>query len=101
MATVKELQAELATARAERDAAVELAKVASKPRSLSLKVGAKGGMSLYGLNARFPVTLYKAQWARLFEFVPTMQQFVIDHADELTEKSAVAASHKASGANVG
>jgi hypothetical protein len=38
---------------------------------LRLKVGEKGGLSVYGLG-RFPVTLYKEQWIRL-----------LDHADEI------------------
>jgi hypothetical protein len=38
---------------------------------LRLKVGEKGGLSVYGLG-RFPVTLYKEQWMRL-----------LDHADEI------------------
>ena len=37
-----------------------------KPGQLRLKVSEKGGLSVYGLG-RFPVTLYKEQWARLLE----------------------------------
>ena len=33
-------------------------------RTVSLKVSAKGGVSVYGLG-RFPVTLYKEQWTTL------------------------------------
>src|SRR5262249_34513867 len=32
---------------------------------LKFKVSGKGAVSVYGLNARFPVTLYADQWARL------------------------------------
>jgi hypothetical protein len=42
-----------------------------KPGQLRLKVGEKGGLSVYGLG-RFPVTLYKEQWIRL-----------LDHAEEI------------------
>jgi hypothetical protein len=35
-------------------------------RGVSLKVSEKGGVSVYGLG-RFPVTLYKEQWARLLD----------------------------------
>ncbi len=34
------------------------------PPGLTLKVSAKGALSVYGLG-RFPVTLYKEQWTRL------------------------------------
>jgi len=37
------------------------------PRTLGLRVSPKGGVSVYGLNANFPVTLYPEQWIRLFE----------------------------------
>jgi hypothetical protein len=33
--------------------------------ALRCKVGEKGGVSVYGLG-RFPVTLYKEQWEKLF-----------------------------------
>jgi hypothetical protein len=42
-----------------------------KPGELRMKIGEKGGLSVYGLG-RFPVTLYKEQWVRL-----------LDHADEI------------------
>ena len=32
---------------------------------LTAKITEKGGVSVYGLNARFPVTLYADQWERL------------------------------------
>jgi hypothetical protein len=35
-------------------------------RAVSLKVSEKGGLSVYGLG-RFPVTLYKEQWAKLLD----------------------------------
>jgi len=35
---------------------------AQSSRGVSLKVSEKGGVSVYGLG-RFPVTLYKEQWA--------------------------------------
>ena len=35
---------------------------------ITFKVGAKGGLSAYGLG-RFPVTLYRSQWERLIASV--------------------------------
>ena len=34
--------------------------------TMSFKVSDKGGVSVYGLG-RFPVTLYKEQWAKLLD----------------------------------
>jgi len=45
---------------------VILAEKANAPRTEGgLKVGPKGGISLYGMG-RFPVTLYANQWEELF-----------------------------------
>lgn len=55
--------------------------------ALRLKVSEKGGVSLYGLNAKFPVTLYGEQWERLFEFVPTMQKFIAANKHKLVTKA--------------
>jgi hypothetical protein len=45
---------------------------ASKPRALTMKVSEKGALSVYGMG-KFPVTLYRSQWERLFA---AKQQFV-------------------------
>lgn len=39
-----------------------------EPRVLAAKLSAKGAISVYGLG-RWPVTLYKGQWLRLFEYL--------------------------------
>lgn len=36
----------------------------------------KGGVSLYGLNARFPVTLYKEQWERILDNADAIRSFL-------------------------
>lgn len=46
-----------------------------KPGQLRLKVGAKGGLSVYGLG-RFPVTLYKEQWIRLLDQADEIRSFL-------------------------
>lgn len=53
---------------------------------LSLKVSEKGALSLYGLG-RFPVTLYKEQWAKILEYVDNIRDFIKDHDSELKAKS--------------
>ncbi len=57
------IQEQINKLRAENEALK--AKVARK-QTMTLKVGAKGGLSIYGLG-RFPVTLYKEQWVRLLD----------------------------------
>jgi hypothetical protein len=50
------------------------AQTAKAPGKLSFKVSEKGALSVYGLG-RFPVTLYKEQWARLIDNLPALQEF--------------------------
>jgi len=54
-------------------------------KPLSLKVGEKGGVSMYGLG-RFPVTLYKEQWARLLEHADEIRKFIADNEASLKSK---------------
>lgn len=42
---------------------------------ISFKVGAKGGVSVYGLQ-RFPVTLYVEQWEALVDAMPDLLGFI-------------------------
>jgi hypothetical protein len=51
-----------------------------------LKVSEKGALSVYGLG-RFPVTLYRSQWEKLFAKVDEMKAFITANADKLTEKA--------------
>ncbi len=54
-------------------------------RSVSLKVSEKGGVSVYGLG-RFPVTLYKEQWAKLLATTDEIRAFIKEHDAELKAK---------------
>jgi hypothetical protein len=60
------------------------AKLATK-RNFTLKVGAKGGVSVYGLS-RFPVTLYKGQWETLIKHIDEVKSFLVAHDAELSVK---------------
>lgn len=51
---------------------------------ISLKVSEKGGVSVYGLG-RFPVTLYKEQWAKLLATGDQIKTF-IEQNDHLLKK---------------
>lgn len=57
----------------------------SKGREISLKVSQKGALSVYGLG-RFPVTLYKEQWAKLLDRKDEILKFLEDHEAELKTK---------------
>ena len=76
-----DLQAELARLKAENE---RLKKQQASP--LRLKVSAKGALSVYGLG-RFPVTLYKEQWARLLDAADDIRAFVAEHDSELKAKA--------------
>jgi hypothetical protein len=56
-------------------------------RAMSLKVSEKGGVSLYGLG-RFPVTLYKEQWAKLLDMADEIREFIQENESRLKSKGA-------------
>jgi hypothetical protein len=76
----EEVQQELERLRAEN---ARLKKSASK--GVSMKVSEKGGVSIYGLG-RFPVTLYKEQWAKLLEMADDIRAFIRDNEASLKAK---------------
>ncbi len=54
-------------------------------RGVSIKVSEKGGVSIYGLG-RFPVTLYKEQWAKLLDMADDIRAFIKAHDAQLKAK---------------
>ena len=76
----EDLKTELDRLRAENE---RLKKGSSK--GMSLKVSEKGGVSVYGLG-RFPVTLYKEQWAKLLDMSDAIRQFIKDNDSQLKAK---------------
>jgi hypothetical protein len=56
-----------------------------RTRGVSLKVSEKGGVSVYGLG-RFPVTLYKEQWARLLDMADDIRAFIKENEPSLKTK---------------
>jgi hypothetical protein len=54
-------------------------------RGASLKVSEKGGVSVYGLG-RFPVTLYKEQWAKLLGMADEIRTFISENESRLKSK---------------
>ena len=82
MSEENEVQDELARLRAENEA---LKKKSAQAKGLSLRVSAKGAVSVYGLG-RFPVTLYKEQWARLLDMAEDLRTFIRDNEGQLKAK---------------
>jgi hypothetical protein len=54
-------------------------------RATSIKVSEKGAVSVYGLG-RFPVTLYKEQWARLLDIADDIRGFIKENESKLKSK---------------
>jgi hypothetical protein len=52
---------------------------------LTLKVSEKGALSVYGMG-RWPITLYRAQWERLFANREAIEAFIAANADHLAAK---------------
>jgi hypothetical protein len=57
----------------------------SSSKGISLKVSEKGGLSVYGLG-RFPITLYKEQWAKLLDMSDEIRAFLKANDAELKTK---------------
>jgi hypothetical protein len=74
------LQAELERLRAENEALKN-----KQQRGLTLKVGEKGGVSLYGVG-RFPLTLYKEQWMKVLDNAEEIKAFIRDNEHKLKTK---------------
>ena len=79
-----EIKQELERLRAENEA---LKKRSAK--GLSIKVSAKGAVSVYGLG-RFPVTLYREQWLRLLDMSDDIRAFIKENEGQLKKKDAPA-----------
>jgi hypothetical protein len=77
--TEEELRLEIERLKAENEALKTPAR-----GQISLKVSEKGGVSVYGLG-RFPVTLYKEQWAKLLATSDQIKSF-IEQNDHLLKK---------------
>ena len=79
MTQTQDILAELELLRAEN------AKLKQAKATGGIKVTDKGGLSVYGLG-RFPVTLYRGQWEKLFAKVDEIKAFIEANADKLSVK---------------
>jgi len=75
-----DLQHELDQLRAEN------ARLKGTSKVLTFKVASKGGLSVYGLNSRFPVTLYKEQWLKLLDAADKIREFIAANETSLKTK---------------
>jgi predicted component of type VI protein secretion system len=76
------LREELERLRAENEA---LKASTPKRGATTLKVSEKGAVSVYGLG-RFPVTLYKEQWAKLLDMSEEIRRFIAENEPRLKAK---------------
>src|SRR5260370_16612016 len=76
----QEMKAELERLKAENETLKTRAS-----RAISMKVSEKGGVSIHGLG-RFPVTLYKEQWAKLLDMADEIRAFLKDNDSKLKTK---------------
>jgi hypothetical protein len=80
MSEAEDLKAELERLKAENEQLKS-----QRARAVSLKVSEKGGVSVYGLG-RFPVTLYKEQWAKLLDMAEEIRAFIKENDSKLKAK---------------
>ena len=86
-----EILAAVAAGRMTVEQAAALLPNQSRPvGQLRCKVGAKGGVSLYGVNSRFPVTMYAEQWERVLAYADEIRAFIKSQNGTLKHKAAVA-----------
>ena len=76
----EDLKAELEKLRAENERLKQRG-----TRATTIKVSEKGGVSVYGLG-RFPVTLYKEQWAKLLDMAEDIRTFIQENESKLKTK---------------
>ena len=79
-----DLLAELQRLQAENEALRTANKRKAPP--VTPKVSAKGAVSVYGLNVRFPVTLYADQWIKLFGEAEKIKAFIAENKANLATK---------------
>ncbi len=57
-----------------------------RAQSLTLKVSAKGAVSLYGMG-RFPITHYPDQWLKILAIAEQIKGFIQENKEKLSFKN--------------
>ena len=84
---INDLKSALKKGDIDLDEYTEAVQSLKKQPPLSCKVSEKkGGCSVYGMNGPFPVTLYPAQWRRLFDNTKLILEFITEHESEFSVK---------------
>ena len=78
--TGAEIQAEIDALKAQQGALK-----AQLPKPFTMKVGDKGGVSVY-MGSHFPVTLYAAQWEHLTKNIDKITAFIAANNQYLSRK---------------
>lgn len=55
------------------------------PPGVTPKISVRGALSVYGLG-RFPVTLYRSQWEKLFAEADNIRAFIVANQAALKDK---------------
>jgi uncharacterized small protein (DUF1192 family) len=87
------LEAQLAALQAENAKLHADLEAKNKPKTtrpsigekLSVQISPKGVVSVYGLNSRFPVSLYPDQWMKLFSTMANLRAFIEANKEILTK----------------
>lgn len=85
--SIAEILAQVAAGKITPEAAGKLLPAQSNG-TLRCKVADKGGVSVYGLNRQFPVTLYAEQWDRLLAYGDDIRKFIAANEGSLKRKAA-------------
>lgn len=85
MTVLPNLQQEIEALKATIAKQAEALALANKPKAITMKVGEKGGLSVYGLG-RFPITLYRSQWERLIGCTKQIEAFIQTNSSLLATK---------------
>jgi hypothetical protein len=80
-----DLQAQIDALRAQNDA---LRAKLAKPNVLRFKVSEKGAVSVYGINTKFPLTLYREQMVRLLDAKDDILAFIEANSAALKTKTS-------------
>ncbi len=78
------MQAKMASASAARPITMKVTAPKAN-KTTGVMEGTSGALSIYGLG-RFPITLYRSQWERLFKAIPSIEAFIEANAALLATK---------------